>query len=764
MIRYLDFAVAIEADGAGGWLARITSPAGEGRAELRLPYGAAELAAVPGRLQSAVRGGEPPGAGASRDLAPPCPAGPPRDPRTVGEELLQALLSGQAAALYHHSRGICHLAGRALRLRLHLDLARPGLAPLSRLPWELIGPATGEPWSLDFQTPVVRYLEVDRPALPAVLGGPLRLLVAISSPQGYAALDLAGERARIAAGWGAQPGVEIDFLAGATLERLCDALHARPRHVLHFMGHGGFDAARGAGALVLEDARGKPHLVSGESLAAHLRLPQPPFLAVLNACDTARQVAGDGSDPFAGVAAALVRSGLSAVVAMQFPISDAAALAFCRGLYRRLAAGSPLEEAVTAGRLAILDDLPGSLEWVTPVLFLRTEHPTDTPFVVPRAVAENVLDSSEYVAEKTAGFVGRRFVFTAIDSFVARQSRGYFFVRGDPGIGKTALMAELVRRHGYVHHFNILTRRINSPSAFLRNVCARLIAEHRLDHAYLPPEASLDSGFLMALLGTIARRGDAARKTILLVDALDEAERPRPGAGNTLHLPESLPPGVYIVATTRREGETNLPLRIDCEQETLSLDHADPANLADVEAFVANHLQHPGVRRYLAATRLDDAAFVSRMVAKSEGNFMYLHYVLPAVARGEYSGQGAAALPQGLTAYYEQHWQRLRSADEDFWVAYRLPIIMALTVLRQPVPFDLIAKLSGIAQLARVQLALDDWCPFLHAERVVENGGEELRYRLYHLSFLDFVTQKREVGVSLRQAHRRVMEALAEYL
>ena len=650
MIEYLDFAISLEAGAAGAWLARVSSPAGEGRGELRLPYSAADLALVPESLKTAVRGAEPAGAGTSRELRPTSPGQPPRDPRTVGEELRSALLSGPVGDLYNQSLGQCHVAGRALRLRLHFDLAQPGLAPLSRLPWELIGRAAGEPESLDMRTPVVRYLEVDRPVMPFVLGGPLRILVAIASPDGYAALDLVGERARIATSWGEQPGVEIEILAGATLERLCDALHAEPRHVVHFMGHGAFDDERNAGALVLEDAHGKPHLVSGEALAGRLRLPRAPILAVLNACDTARQAAADGSDPFAGVAAALVKSGLLAVVAMQFPISDTAALAFCRGLYRRLAARDPLEEAVTAGRLAILEDRPGSLEWATPALFLRTAHPTDTPFVLPHAVAESILDTSDYVSEKTAGFVGRRFVFAAIDKFVDQAPRGYFFVRGDPGMGKTALMAELVKRHGYVHHFNILTRRISSPSAFLRNVCARLIAEHRLDYGYLPPEAGLNSGFLMALLGAISRRPGAPRKTILLVDALDEAERPLPGGGNTLHLPESLPPGVYIVATTRHEGEANLPLRIDCEQETLFLAPGDAANLADVEAFVANHLEDPGIRRYIAAQGLADASFVNWMVRKSEGNFMYLQYVLPAVARGDYSDSVAADLPQGLTA------------------------------------------------------------------------------------------------------------------
>ena len=80
-----------------------------------------------------------------------------------------------------------------------------------------------------------------------------------------------------------------------------------------------------------------------------------------------------GVEPFSGVATALVRAGVPAVLAMQFPISDQAAIAFSREFYRRLASGDALETAVTEGRLLISRRDPESLEWATPVLYLRAE-------------------------------------------------------------------------------------------------------------------------------------------------------------------------------------------------------------------------------------------------------------------------------------------------------------------------------------------------------------------------------------------------------
>jgi hypothetical protein len=75
-----------------------------------------------------------------------------------------------------------------------------------------------------------------------------------------------------------------------------------------------------------------------------------------------------GQDSLLGTAAALVRRGVPAVIAMQFPISDVAAITFSEAVYRSLARGSSLEAAVGDGRLAIYQTDADSWEWVTPVL------------------------------------------------------------------------------------------------------------------------------------------------------------------------------------------------------------------------------------------------------------------------------------------------------------------------------------------------------------------------------------------------------------
>jgi hypothetical protein len=69
------------------------------------------------------------------------------------------------------------------------------------------------------------------------------------------------------------------------------------------------------------------------------------------------------------MAQGLVKHDCTAVVAMQFPISDNAAVEFTGEFYGALADGLPVDQAATSGRKALLADYP--TEWATPVLFLR---------------------------------------------------------------------------------------------------------------------------------------------------------------------------------------------------------------------------------------------------------------------------------------------------------------------------------------------------------------------------------------------------------
>jgi tetratricopeptide (TPR) repeat protein len=323
----------------------------------------------------------PKGEGEGRFMPPPLPdeAGSPE--RTawaeaaLGEELFVRLFQGEILRLYERSLGLLDGEPEArLRLEIVLD---PRLAVLQRLPWELMRqPGTPAALALGRKSPVVRYLKVPQPIYAAGRPAVLRILAVAAHP-GHSCLELSRELCHLREACEGSGLAEVVEPAAPTLDALRRALLETPCHVLHFMGHGGSVSGQGERVLFFEDGDGGSMPVRGADLASKLADFSSLRLAVLNACESGASSAADGSaesafDPFAGVATSLVLGGLPAVVAMRLPIADRAAIAFSRAFYLRLAAGDPVETAVSEGRQALHSLDPRGNDWAIPALFLRT--------------------------------------------------------------------------------------------------------------------------------------------------------------------------------------------------------------------------------------------------------------------------------------------------------------------------------------------------------------------------------------------------------
>lgn len=381
------------------------------------------------------------------------------------------------------------------------------------------------------------------------------------------------------------------------------------------------------------------------------------------------------------------------------------------------------------------------------------------------SMRDQIRDFNRLIEEKTRGFIGRQWVLDAVTNFMETNPRGYFFIIGDPGIGKSALAAQMIKQNGWVHHFNIRAEGINSPSAFLRNINAQLIVAYDLEYTVLPPDAADDAGFFNKLLGEISEKLRAGEHCVILIDALDEVDLSRKAPGvNVLYLPLTVPKGVYIVATCRpADDKFKLP-RIDCEQGELTIDHDSSDNLSDVTDYVRASTARQGIKAYIQAQQLDVQVFVDMMVKKSEGNFMYLRYVLPEIERGPYKDRVLEDLPQGLKDYYQDHWSLMRGMDENAWFDYKLPVLVALTTVLEPVSIDLICGFSRVDDRRRVRAVLREWNPFLHQVEVEYQDGRQTRYRLYHISFFEFMATKEEVAeeqVDLKAMDRQISDYLA---
>jgi WD40 repeat protein len=285
----------------------------------------------------------------------------------VGRTLFRALLgTGEVAGRYRAAVAVADERDESLRIVLRIDAPE-----LAALPWEAMYDAESGGYVCR-QHQLVRHIPVAAGVAPLRVAAPLRLLGVVASPHGLPPLAAGKEREQLARAL-AEPVssglIEFAWTQSATWADLQERLMAGPWHVIHFIGHGDFDAVRDEGRVALITEEGEADLVEASRLADLLRQARPvPRLVVLNSCEGA---AASTSDLFAGTASVLVRNRVTAVAAMQYPISDAAAIAFARGFYSALAHGRGVDDAVSSGRTAILGVGSRTLEWLTPVLYLR---------------------------------------------------------------------------------------------------------------------------------------------------------------------------------------------------------------------------------------------------------------------------------------------------------------------------------------------------------------------------------------------------------
>jgi tetratricopeptide (TPR) repeat protein len=355
---YLDFELEIRGGGPREYPVAVRSPAGEAQGQMRFPFDEWELR---DRLQSLeialLRSG-----GTRRRIPSP-------EEHTVqdfGRGLFESLLVGDVRTRYEMSLSEARRQGKGLRLKLRIQPSE-----LAVLPWEFLYDAERDRYpSLSSNTPLVRYLDLPQPVENLHVNPPLRVLGMVTSPLGLNRLDVEHEKRLVEeATRDLREGglLELTWLEGQTWRHLQRAMRRGPWHIFHFVGHGGFDAATEEGALALSDDGGHMHLLRARSLAELSDDHYPLRLVFLNSCEGAR---GSENDAFSSTAATLVRRGVPAVVAMQYEITDRAAIEFSRDFYEALADNLPVDASVTEARAAVSMD--SMLEWGTPVLYTHS--------------------------------------------------------------------------------------------------------------------------------------------------------------------------------------------------------------------------------------------------------------------------------------------------------------------------------------------------------------------------------------------------------
>ncbi|MGH3828947.1 MAG: CHAT domain-containing protein [Pseudonocardiaceae bacterium] len=353
----LDFELEISPGTGGTYPVAARAPGGEAATSMRLLLSCADLDHQLAVVRDKVL--------ASSAMLRGSPTADERPVRDLGQRLFEALVADDVRSLYVASKQRARENDCALRLVLRV---RP--PELARLPWEFLFDPSQQDY-LGLTMPLVRYPEVLAPRQPLEIALPLRILGMVARPGDQHALEADEERRRLhtaVEGLEREGLVELSWVAGQTYNALQDALDQGPWHVFHFVGHGGYNRDTEEGTLVLADHTGRTRRVGADDFSRLLAEHHTLRLVVLNACDTGR---GGALDAFSSTAGALVRRWIPAVVAMQFEISDPAAIVFAQTFYESVAKRRPVDDSVMRARRALRLNNNDTLEWGTPVLYLR---------------------------------------------------------------------------------------------------------------------------------------------------------------------------------------------------------------------------------------------------------------------------------------------------------------------------------------------------------------------------------------------------------
>jgi AAA ATPase domain len=342
----------------------------------------------------------------------------------------------------------------------------------------------------------------------------------------------------------------------------------------------------------------------------------------------------------------------------------------------------------------------------------------------------------QVIREKSANFVGREFVFAAINDFFDRENRGYFTLVGSPGSGKSAILAKYVAENPDIVYYNAQITGKNQVDEFLTTLCNQLIDRYhpltpnpsptRGEGSILPDNVTDGSWFLSLLLQKISDRLESNQRLIIAIDGLDAIDRNSQSPGvNLFYLPRYLPNNVDFILARRPFFREKSGLLIETPSRIFDLQDYPAENRIDVQKYIQQNL------------KITEPELQENITDLSENNFMYLKGVGDAIAQ-----TNSYQLPETLETYYQQHWQKMKGEELS---AVELGVLQTLIALPS-------RENNGIsAQLIAETIDEDEY----EIEEVLENWYEllvkkeidgEVCYSIYHSSFRDWLGQQINLG------------------
>lgn len=358
---------------------------------------------------------------------------------------------------------------------------------------------------------------------------------------------------------------------------------------------------------------------------------------------------------------------------------------------------------------------------------------------------KNYSLNSEFINrinELSENFKGRSDEIKLINDFIKMDTKGTFLVTGNPGVGKSSIIARIIhacKNEKSVENVEVIEYFIRRNTQ--QNQAKKLLKylHDRLDNIYnsrirYENNIEQDRENLRKKLQIISR--NLGKKLIIIVDGLDEAIESTDD--NILnYIPSEIYENVIYIYSGRWTSEIKefyLKLPVE-EKKLLQIRGLKKEDIRAMLYEVCNKYELEKNSRY-----------VDRILEVSQGNPLFLKLLCLDIEKGIKRINNMETLPNNLDSFYEEILFRLEKKEKSSLILDSLYLITAAYDYVSPMFLELCLGLSSSEQ----QYILG-----VLQEILYESSEKMAHFQIYHESLREYILKYRKEQVM--KAHNRLI-------
>ena len=356
------------------------------------------------------------------------------------------------------------------------------------------------------------------------------------------------------------------------------------------------------------------------------------------------------------------------------------------------------------------------------------------------------------IEELTETFKGRTHERASLVQFVSEKSKGYCSIQGNPGIGKSAIIAQFfkdLKAHKELKQLTVI-------EYFIRRGTQQAQAEYLFNYLIKRTDEVFPQGKEIRAEGKMVfdlqnqlfskwrmwNEHCQGKKLLFLIDGLDE------GTENNVvtYLPRENFENILFIYGSRPGGHKS----IDDLWGTLSVEHHMKLELTGLSKEDIRALIYEVANKYEVER---ESTWIDAVQQRSQGNPLYLKLLCDALENGSIALNDIGALPKEIDEYYRAILQRYAAdlTDGDALLAGLYTFAAAKDYLTMA-HLGLINKL-GEATVQRIGSTLKE---VLYENPLTEAA---LDYQLFHESFREYLVK--EKALKVLEAGERIIDFCA---